>query len=190
MPWQQVLRADLAAATTRRLGDLDADWTRRSRRRRNVRLGAGRVVYPGTYSPQPRIAAVRDTSGSMSAADIAAVTAEIVGIAAALGIRGRDLRVLDVDAAVHEVVDYQGAVSISDVHGRGGTDMRVGINAALSLRPAPSAVVVLTDGDTPWPDQPTRVPVIAAIAGSSSTPPPTWVRTVRIGRPANLPHRH
>ncbi len=183
VPWQQVLRADLSAATTRRRGNTDADWTRQSRRRRNIRLGAGRVIYPGTYSPQPRIAAVRDTSGSMSASDLAAVTAEIVGIAAALGIRGRDLRVLDVDAAVHEVVDYQGAVSISHVRGRGGTDMRVGIRAALSLRPAPSAVVVLTDGETPWPDQPTRVPVIAAIVAGRTTQPPNWVRTVRIDPP-------
>ncbi|ACV79017.1 vWA domain-containing protein [Nakamurella multipartita] len=189
VPWQQVLRADLAAAAACRRGNTDADWTRRSRRRRNVRLGAGRVVYPGTYSPQPRIAAVRDTSGSMSASDLAAVTAEIVGIAAALGIRGRDLRVLDVDAAVHEVVEYQGAVSISQVRGRGGTDMRVGIDAALSLRPAPSAVVVLTDGETPWPGQPARVPVIAAIVGQRTTQPPNWVRTVRINSTARRTQR-
>jgi predicted metal-dependent peptidase len=180
VPWQQVLRADLAGAAARQRGQVDADWHRRSRRRRDVRVGRGLAVYPGSYSPQPRIAAVRDTSGSMSGADLAAVTNEIVGIAAALGIRGRDLRVLDVDAQVHEVVDYHGRASVSQVHGRGGTDMRVGIAAAAELQPRPGAIVVLTDGDTPWPDQPCRVPVIACVVGPSTQSVPPWIRVVRI----------
>lgn len=180
VPWQQVLRADLAGAAARQRGQVDADWNRRSRRRRDVRLGGGRVVYPGTYAPRPRIACVRDTSGSMSAAHLAAVTTEIVGIAAALGIHGQDLRVLDVDAQVHEVVDYRGPVSVGVVHGRGGTDMRVGIAAATDLRPSPGAVVVLTDGETPWPDQPGRVPVIACVVGPCAQPIPPWIRVVRI----------
>jgi hypothetical protein len=84
------------------------DWNRRSRRHRVVRPGTGPAHYPGTYTPHPVIPFVPDNSASMSAGDFTAVTAEIVGIAGALGIRGRGLRVLDVDARVHEFTEHTG----------------------------------------------------------------------------------
>jgi hypothetical protein len=58
--------------------------------------------------------------------------------------------------------------------------MRVGIAAAAELQPRPGAIVVLTDGDTPWPDQPCRVPVIACVVGPSTQSVPPWIRVVRI----------
>src|SRR5437764_1272375 len=56
--------------------------------------------------------------------------------------------------------------------GGGGTDMRVGITAATRARPAPHVIVVLTDGDTPWPDEPTRARLVCAVI-SPPPPPPT-----------------
>ena len=95
---------------------------------------------------------IRDTSGSVSDAELERYTSEVVGIATGMGIRGRDLRIMDVDAAVQHTADYTGAAGLAQVHGRGGTDMRVGIQAALDLKPRPHAIVVFTDGETPWPD--------------------------------------
>lgn len=40
--------------------------------------------------------------------------------------------------------------------GGGGTDLRTGFARALRTTPRPDVVVVLTDGQTPWPD--TRPP--------------------------------
>jgi hypothetical protein len=48
---------------------------------------------------------------------------------------------------VHPVCRAQGIPLI----GGGGTDLRAGFAAALRRRPAPDAVVALTDGQTPWP---------------------------------------
>jgi hypothetical protein len=49
----------------------------------------------------------------------------------------------------------------------GGTDMTVGIDAALAIRPRPNVIVVLTDGSTTWPDSAVSVPVVAGITHAS-----------------------
>ena len=79
--------------------------------------------------------------------------------------RGRDLRIMDVDAAVQHTADYTGAAGLARVHGRGGTDLRVGIHAALNLKPGPHAIVVFTDGETPWPDTKPAVPLVICMVG-------------------------
>jgi predicted metal-dependent peptidase len=111
---------------------------------------------------------IRDTSGSVSDTELERYTSEVVGIATGMGIRGRDLRVMDVDAAVQHTADYAGAAGLARVHGRGGTDMRVGIDAALDLKPRPHAVVVFTDGETPWPDTKPVVPLVVCLVGDTA----------------------
>jgi predicted metal-dependent peptidase len=65
--------------------------------------------------------------------------------------------------------------------GGGGTDMRVGIDAALKLRPRPHVIIVLTDGYTPWPSSPPRdVKVIAGIIDNPNADAPSWITTVPI----------
>jgi hypothetical protein len=59
--------------------------------------------------------------------------------------------------------------------------MRVGIYAALKLRPRPHVIVVLTDGYTPWGDVPVRgVKVVAGIVGGGNTNVPDWVQVVQV----------
>ncbi len=58
--------------------------------------------------------------------------------------------------------------------------MRVGIAAAVALRPRPDAVIVLTDGDTPWPDQPVRgTALVVGLLAPSSWPAPAWARVLQ-----------
>jgi predicted metal-dependent peptidase len=169
LPWRQVLSSAIRRAVAIRQGDFDATWSRRNRRRPSVELAPGRnVVVPGTFSPIPTLGVVRDTSGSMSEAELSEVAIEVEGIAKQVGIRGRDLRVLDTDTEVAATRDYRGAASMQEVAGRGGTDMGAGIAAAAKLRPSPNAIVVLTDGFTPWPKRRPGVPVVVCLVGGGA----------------------
>ena len=175
LPWQQVLRgavrATIAAAAA---GRADYTYLRPSRRR-----------VPGVIRPAMRgvlisAAVIVDTSGSMGEAQLNAALSEIGGVLSASGISRDHLHVLACDAAA---AAPQLVRSLSDVRltGGGGTDMRVGIDAAMRLRPAPDVSIVLTDGDTPWPEQPTRVPLVCAVI--SPSPPagtPPWALTVHV----------
>lgn len=181
--WRQVLASAIKRAVAAKLGDFDTDSTRRSRRRHNAAFHDGRrIIHPGTVTPVPKLTVVRDTSGSMGSEELAAVTAEIDGIARQAAVRGPDLRVLDVDAAAHRSVDYRGPQTLETVAGGGGTDMRVGINHALAERPRPTAVVVVTDGYTPWPAERSRVPLIICLVGADAPAlvagTPNWAITV------------
>ena len=183
LPWRQVLSSAIRRAVAIRQGDFDATWSRRNRRRPSVELAPGRnVVVPGTFSPTPTLAVVRDTSGSMSEAELSEAAIEIEGIAKQVGVRGRDLRVLDTDTEVAATGDYRGATSIQEVAGRGGTDMGAGIEAATKLRPLPNAIVVVTDGFTRWPSHRPPVPVVVCLVGDGAeamrTQVPGWATVV------------
>ena len=169
LPWRQVLSSAIRRAVAIRQGDFDATWSRCNRRRPSVELAPGRnVVVPGTFSPTPTLAVVRDTSASMSESELAEVAIEVEGIAKQIGVRGRDLRVLDTDTEVAATRDYRGAASIQEVAGRGGTDMAAGIGAAVRPRPAPNAIVVITDGMTPYPEVRTRMPLVVCLVGPAA----------------------
>jgi predicted metal-dependent peptidase len=49
------------------------------------------------------------------------------------------------------------------LRGGGGTNMVAGLEAALALKPSPDAVVVLTDGWTPYPQRRCAKPVVFGI---------------------------
>ena len=64
--------------------------------------------------------------------------------------------------------------------GGGGTDMRVGHRGGARGRDRPHVIVVLTDGYTPWPDEPPACRLIAALIGPSAPAAPPWVESVRV----------
>ena len=189
IPWQKVLGRLVRGSVRSRIGTMDVSFSRRNRRRHNERVltptGLGsRIVTPASVDPTPTVKVIRDTSGSMSAADLEAVTSEVVAIAKKLRIRGEDLTITDVDATAYGTKKFTGAKALGEIAGRGGTDMRVGITHALESKPKPTVVVVMTDGDTPWPTQTVRVPVIAVIIGTHRqqviAAVPSWIRTVHV----------
>jgi len=172
--WRQVLGGAIRRAVAFKRGMVDFSYDRPGRRR--VRG----VLTPAMRRPVPTVAVVVDTSGSMGQDDLDAALAEVKGIARSVGVRGQQLRVLAVDAAVQAVTPLRDASRVV-LKGGGGTDMRVGITAAEALRPIPDAVVVLTDGYTPWPAARGRCRLVCAvIAADAPTGTPEWATTVHI----------
>lgn len=182
VPWQRVLGGHLRFAVCWVRGRVNFSYSRVSRR------SGQQVIFPGMVRPVPKIATVVDESSSMSDADVSEALSEVEGIANQMGVRGDNLMMLTVTAAVASV---QKVFSIRNVKKRahGGTDMRVGITAAMELKNRPNIIVVLTDGDTEWPDAPLLgVKLIAAIIGdktghwtANAKAKMPWAKVVRVG---------
>ena|ERR1039457_401011 len=110
---------------------------------------------------------------------LAASLAEVEGLLRAVG-QGRQVRVLACDTAASAARRVSSARQVELVGG-GGTDMGAGIGAAGRLRPRPAITVVLTDGFTPWPDDPPRgMRVVVALLGDNAPDAPSWARSVRV----------
>jgi predicted metal-dependent peptidase len=103
----------------------------------------------------------------MSNSMVTEALSEIDGIAKALGCQGDDLTLIQVDAAVGSVKPWKGAKSLS-LQGRGGTDLRVGFDAAEEMRNPSNVIICLSDGETPWPERRPRngASVIVGIIGT------------------------
>ncbi|MFD4134424.1 VWA-like domain-containing protein [Streptomyces goshikiensis] len=174
--WRRALSGAVREATAWAAGAVDYTYRRPSRR--TPALG-GRVVLPSLRRPLPRVAIVIDTSGSMGEDDLAAALAEVTGVLREVGVGAHRVAVLACDADVHAVTRVTSAEQVT-LAGGGGTDMTVGIGAALALPDRPNIVVVLTDGYTPWPAETPSCRLIAALIGAAAPEPPSWVETVRV----------
>jgi predicted metal-dependent peptidase len=178
--WRRVLAAEVRSAVAAVVGKVDYSYRRPSRRAHLNR----KVVLPTLRRPVPDVAIVCDTSGSMHERLLARALAEVEAVLTRAGLRQHQVRVLAVDTAVHAVRRVSRASQV-ELAGGGGTDMGSGIYAAAELRPRPSVVIVLTDGFTPWPDEPPPgIRVIVGLLAESFLPagwtPPGWARTVVI----------
>ena len=171
--WHAELRAVVSKHIGLHAGRRDYTYRRPSRRR------ASGVVLPGMvgHAP-PSVAVVIDTSGSMQPHDLARALAETGDLVRRLGHTHTAVRVITCDAAANTVQTVRDVRQVQLVGG-GGTDMAAGIEAALALKPRPDLVVVITDGWTPWPDEPVGVPVVAVLTQDDYPhDTPSWIRTI------------
>ncbi len=179
VPWRRVLSGAIKRAIAHRAGQVDYSYQRPGRRR------VPQVLMPAMRRPIPSLAVVVDTSGSMSTEDLRSALAEVKGISSQVGVRGRQLRLLHVDEAVHCIEPVFDLHTVK-CHGGGGTDMTVGISAAENLRPRPDAIIVLTDGETPWPSRPTYTRLVIGIIGTqmaikkAKLNTPSWATVIGI----------
>jgi len=178
--WRRQLAAAIRSAATTP-GTFDYDH-RRPSRRQSV---AGGVVWPGMVHPLARVAVVVDTSASMSDGAITRCLTEVQGMLRSASIADESVRILTVDTRVAEDRRITDVRSVRRM-GRGGTDMRIGIEQALASRPRPTTLVVLTDGYTPWPEAPAPgvTMIVGLVWGSGTRAPrpdvPAWARTIEI----------
>lgn len=171
--WRRELRDAIRRSGTWRGGQDDYSWRRLSRRKTPAVTGG--LLMPAMVSPAARVAVVIDTSASMSERDIAAAAAEAVEVASSVG--ETTFIACDVEAAPARLLNSR----TMELTGGGGTDMSVGIAAAMEEFPRPDVVLVLTDGWTPWPSQEPASPVVVGLIGEhASAFAPPWARTVNI----------
>jgi predicted metal-dependent peptidase len=90
----------------------------------------------------------------------------------------RGLRVLAGDTAVACAKNVFRPEQV-ELAGGGGTDMAALIVAAADERPAPKAILVVTDGYTGWPREPVAPRVVVCLTQQSQADSvPDWMDTV------------
>ena len=141
--WRQQLSAALRSSAHHKTGTADYTWQRPSRRQQPQDA----VLRPAMTRPVPAITVVVDTSGSMSQSELDRALTETSAIIATV-VPGDSVRVLSVDTDIHSDQHIHNTNQIR-LKGAGGTNMAAGIEAAAETRP--DAIVVITDGWTPWP---------------------------------------
>ncbi|MER5893395.1 VWA-like domain-containing protein [Streptomyces sp. NPDC001876] len=190
-PWRELLGAAVRSAASGAGAGEDYTYGRPSRRS----AGMPGVVLPSLRRRPPRVSVVIDTSGSVSDTELGSALLEVAAISRAVGGRRDLVSVLPCDASARVVHPLCRAEGIPLVGG-GGTDLRTGFAKALRTQPRPDVIVVLTDGQTPWPSaQPACRTVVGLFprrdAGDGGwdeddpdyvpDSPPEWARVVDIG---------
>jgi predicted metal-dependent peptidase len=180
VPWQQVLRSAIRSSVAWVSGQTEYSKRRFSRRQSAM----PHVILPGMVHPTPEIAIVIDASASMFSEGERATLfeeamAEVGGILKKFG-STIGITVYSVDSAVGWSSRIYKASQLRGIGG-GGTDMGIGIKAAASARPKPQIIIVITDGETPWPaTAPHGIKTVIAIVGNNDhvirygSPPPPW----------------
>lgn len=164
--WRDQLREFMSAVST---GKDDSTW-----RRPNRRWIAQDMYMPSTISESmgPLVVGI-DTSGSLGERELASFLSEVIGLCD--NVSPELLHLLEVDAKVqnHEVFDRDGFGRLSSkrsLKGGGGTDMRVIFKHIEDNNIKPEAVIVLTDGETPFPTE-VKYPTLWAITSKRITSP-------------------
>ncbi len=139
-----------------------------------------RIILPAMIEPIPNTAIVLDVSGSISDDTLTSAMSEINGILKSCGVQ-RGVPVYVTDAAVHSAKKIF-SVNQIELTGGGGTDMRIGMDKAMSSKEKPHLLVILTDGFTPWPSDAPKAKVIIALIGSSTdvSSCPSYAKVVKV----------
>ncbi len=172
-PFKQ-LHAAVKYAVTATTGRGDYTWRKMPRRQ-----PPGGMRMPAPIQPVPWVDVLIDTSGSMSAKELAK----------ALGVVERGLRSLP-SGRIRVLTGDTCAQSVQTVFrpdqvtlaGGGGTNMTRLICEACDQKPAPDAMVVVTDGWTGWPTTPVRPRVVACLTEQPPEryPVPSWASKVML----------
>lgn len=147
--WREQLREFMSAVSP---GHDDSTWRRPNRRW----LGEDLYMPSSISESMGSLVVGIDTSGSVSGPMVSAFLSEVVGICQ--NVMPEVLHLIECDATIqsHKVFD-QGSLdqlgAITELHGGGGTDMRVIFRHIAQQNIKPEAIIVLTDGYTDWPGE-------------------------------------
>ncbi len=131
----------------------------------------GEFIMPSFYQPRPRPGFLIDTSSSMEDTQLARAVAELGGLTRQLGY-SVEVLVACCDAAVHDVRKVFTAAQLQ-MYGGGGTDIGAGLRWFTEQKSMPiDLLVIVSDCQTPWPQETPPFPVITIRVGDGA--PPLW----------------
>ena len=115
--------------------------------------------------------AVIDTSASMDADSLEQIGGELRRLS-----RECSVTVVECDLRIQAVYGFKG--ELTEVRGRGGTDLRPPFDPPFLARIQPDVIVYFTDGDGPAPEKPPSMPIIWCLL--SEVIPVGWGKTIFI----------
>lgn len=179
--WRRELASIVRRSFAQIAGVRDYTYSRPSRRDSSMRSAGQNIVLPAMRQPAPpNVSIVIDTSGSMSDDMLTWALSETQGVLRSLGSAGRAVKIISCDARAS--VQKVSSISQVNLSGGGGTDMRVGVDAAMKDRQKPNVVIVLTDGYTPWHEEPLKgtTLIVGLTEEGAKNKVPSWARVVLI----------
>src|SRR5262245_52791837 len=148
------------------LGRYDRTYKRPHRRQACY----GEFLMPSFHQPRPRPGFLIDTSGSMEDTQLARAVAELGGLTRQLGY-STEVVVACCDVVVHDVKKVFNAAQL-ELYGGGGTDIGAGLRWFIDRKSNPiDLLVIVTDCQTPWPEETPPFPVITIRVGDGAPPP-------------------
>ena len=148
------------------LGRYDRTYKRPHRRQACY----GEFLMPSFHQPRPRPGFLIDTSGSMEDTQLARAVAELGGLTRQLGY-STEVVVACCDVVVHDVKKVFNAAQL-EMYGGGGTDIGAGLRWFIDRKRGPiDLLVIVTDCQTPWPEETPPFPVITIRVGNGDPPP-------------------
>jgi predicted metal-dependent peptidase len=148
------------------LGRYDRTYRRPHRRQ----AAYGEFILASFYQPRPRPGFLIDTSSSMQDTQLARAVAELGGLTRQLGY-STEVVVACCDAAVHDVRKVFTSAQL-ELCGGGGTDIGAGLRWFIDRKSGPiDLLVIVTDCQTPWPEETPPFPVITIRVGDGAPPP-------------------
>ena len=181
--WRQQLAVRIRAALATKAGRRDYSMMRPSRREQGLAKTDTQIRLPAMRQPgDPKTTVIVDTSGSISHELLKTLLAEVMGITKAVG-SAHGVAVIACDSVAYPAKKVRKAIDVQKLQlpGGGGTDMRKGITAALAIKPRPDAIVIVTDGETPWPaSKPIGCDnfIVLLTTGANAAEVPAWAKTV------------
>lgn len=174
--WESIRRA----AMSQTVPNLGTEWDYGRRNRRYLQTKA---VMPALEKRVPTVSVVIDASGSMSQDDLGMALGVIKDLVERCGIKTEDVEMYSATTELMKLGKLK-TTSHIDLKQDGGTDMASALEAMEKRRPKTDAVVLITDGETPWPKRKPSYPLLVGIVGDSASPAPAWIKTVPIDKRA------
>lgn len=166
------IRQSVRNAVQEAEGKVDYSWNKRHR----LQGAFSPFIMPGLTGHQAKIGFGIDTSGSMSQKQLSQCVGEIDGALKAMG--NQRLVVASCDTQVN--IQTVSSVRQLKLIGGGGTDMGEAIRKLDELRPRLDVIILLTDCETGWPEQPPRGQLVVIKVAGSGAPPPWRCHLIEI----------